>query len=59
MWERTRQLPGWISKEKPTQPYCKSSKVNGTHTVKADGHRGLLGKLKCGQRENMEESITG
>ena len=58
-----RQLSCRISKEKPTQPYCKSGKMNETYTLKADvylkEHTRLLGTSKCRRCENIEDSITG
>ena len=57
--ERTRQLPYWTSKEKHRQPYFKSGKMNGTHTLKAGGDTRLVGMSKSGQHEITEDSITG
>ena len=41
------------------QPYFKSGKVNGAHTLKAGEHTHLLGISKSGRLEIMEDSITG
>ena len=57
--ESTRQPPYWTSTEKHRQPYFKSGKVNGAHTLKAGGHTSLLGTSKSGRLDIMEDLITG